>query len=806
MLGRKKIATPKPLTRWTLLTCLFICLTIYFVPAMANSGWCPSFYNAEASCQKAVIETYAQYPVEIVTAPCHVCCEGWNNSSHTVMVGSWAYGDYNANWGINYPNMDSGNQYFCPVPLAPDPRKADGKPPGPNVVGDPINGGNGNVYRFDQDFSAGRWLSFGRYYNSDLNTGLDTIGQHWRHSYASHLTYTPATSSVPARVTITHEDGRVSTYQLSGGTWGGEPDVPDALTEQTDASGNPSGWTLLRVDTRSTEQFNAAGQLTSIQDAEGFVTTLNYSTASTPASVAQGVGYLISVVDPQQRTIQFTYTGTGLISQVTAPDGAVYGYAYNANNELQTVTYPGGKTWTYLYGEPPNNGGNSAVGLLTGILDENGMRYFSYSYNASGQGVNNQMAGGVASYTLAYNSDGSADVVDPLGTSRHHTFTTILGVPYLTSINGICEACSNVSTWSYDFNGSLNQTTDFNGNVTTYQHDGDGMESGRTEASGSSTPRSVQTDWNDTFHLPVEQRRYNASHALITKMDWIYNTIGQPLTRCEIDATLSAAASYACSNSGAVPKGVRRWTYTYCTAVGTGCPLVGLLLTSTGPRTDITQTTSYSYYAASSAVGCGTPGAACYQAGDLHTITDPQGNVTTIASYDGAGRVTRVTDANGVNTDMTYTARGWLASRSVGGATTGFTYTPYGAVQTVTDSDGVTTTYGYDPAHRLVKITDAQGNYIQYTLDAVGNKTAEHVYDSTGTLHKSLTRSFNALGQLTQVMDGLNHTILDASASNSYDANGNLVQSADGLGIQRQMGYDALNRLVQTIDNYNGTN
>jgi YD repeat-containing protein len=32
------------------------------------------------------------------------------------------------------------------------------------------------------------------------------------------------------------------------------------------------------------------------------------------------------------------------------------------------------------------------------------------------------------------------------------------------------------------------------------------------------------------------------------------------------------------------------------------------------------------------------------------------------------------------------------------------------------------------------------------------------------------------------------------------------VQSTDGLGIQRQLGYDALNRLVQTLDNYNGTN
>ncbi|MFC3650358.1 RHS repeat domain-containing protein [Dyella humi] len=56
---------------------------------------------------------------------------------------------------------------------------------------------------------------------------------------------------------------------------------------------------------------------------------------------------------------------------------------------------------------------------------------------------------------------------------------------------------------------------------------------------------------------------------------------------------------------------------------------------------------------------CGTPGAACYQAGDLHTITNANGQVTTIASYDGAGRITRLTDINGVNTDLTYTPRGW---------------------------------------------------------------------------------------------------------------------------------------------------
>ncbi|GGA33481.1 type IV secretion protein Rhs [Dyella nitratireducens] len=778
----------------------------YTTAVMADSGWCQPYGNWQSFSASEYHCTNIQLPSDeseggiIVTAPCHTCCIILQQNG---IVGSWADGIVNIVNGGSSPNNGWGNQWGCGFPT-PNANKALGKFPPQNSIGDPINVGNGNVYRFDEDFSAGRWLTFGRYYNSASTAGLDTMGQHWRHSYASHLTYTAATSSSAASVTITREDDRVSTYQLVGSQWSGEADVPDALTEQTDSSGNPLGWTLLRVDTRSTEQFNVSGQLTSITDANGFVTTLIYSTSSTPSNVAPGPGYLISVVDPQQRAIQLTYNGSGLINQVTAPDGSTYSYAYDSNHELQTVTYPGGKSWTYLYGESPNNGGNTSVGLLTGVIDEAGGRLFSYSYNAAGQGINSQMAGGVASYAITYNSDGSVDVADPLGTSRHRPFTTLLGVPYLTGVNGTCEACSNVSTWSYDFNGYVNQTTDFNGNVTIYTHDGDGMETGRVEGYGSATMRPVQTDWNDTFHVPTEQRRYSASYALVEKTDWLYNANGQPIARCEIDATNSAASGYTCSNTGTVPAGVRRWTYTYCTAVGAGCPLVGLMLTETGPRTDLTQTTYYSYYTSSSTTNCGTPGAACYQAGDLHTVTDAQGHVTTVASYDAEGRITRITDANGINTDMTYTARGWLASRSVGGATTSFTYTPYGAVQTVTDPDGVFTTYGYDTAHRLVRITDAQGNYIQYTLDTAGDKTGEQVYDSSGALHKSLARTFNTLGQLTTLVDGLNNTVFNASASNSYDANGNLVQSTDGLGIQRQQGYDAVNRLVQTIDNYNG--
>ena len=252
--------------------------------------------------------------------------------------------------------------------------------------------------------------------------------------------------------------------------------------------------------------------------------------------------------------------------------------------------------------------------------------------------------------------------------------------------------------------------------------------------------------------------------------------------------SVSAAASYTCSATGTPPSGVRRWTYTYCDSVGTGCPLVGLRLSVTGPRTDLTQTSTYSY--ASN--------------GDLQSVTDALGHTNTYLSYDGSGRVTSLQDANGVTTTLTYTPRGWLATRTVGGAQTTFGYTAYGAIQSVTDPDGVTTTYGYDSAHRLTDITDAQGNDLHYTLDAAGDKTAEQITTTSGTVVQSQSRTYNALGQLTAITDGLNQTVLNASSSGSYDANGNLVQSSDALSIQRQQAFDPLDRLVTTITNYNG--
>jgi YD repeat-containing protein len=142
--------------------------------------------------------------------------------------------------------------------------------------------------------------------------------------------------------------------------------------------------------------------------------------------------------------------------------------------------------------------------------------------------------------------------------------------------------------------------------------------------------------------------------------------------------------------------------------------------------------------------------------GDLQSITDPAGNVTTFDLYDPNGRVLQTTDPKGVVTQMSYTPRGWVSTVVVTppglpARTTSYGYDAVGQLIQVNAPDGTVTNFSYDAAHRLIGATDAKGNSVSYTLDNMGNHIAEQVLDPSGNLQRSITRSFDALNRLQQV-------------------------------------------------------
>jgi YD repeat-containing protein len=120
----------------------------------------------------------------------------------------------------------------------------------------------------------------------------------------------------------------------------------------------------------------------------------------------------------------------------------------------------------------------------------------------------------------------------------------------------------------------------------------------------------------------------------------------------------------------------------------------------------------------------------------------------------------------------------------------------------VTLSDASYVLYTYDNAHRLTQINDGLGNKVVYTLDAMGNRTAENAYDPGSTLRRTHTRVINALNQLYQDVNAAGTAAVTTTFG--YDSNGNQTSIAAPLARNTTNAYDELNRLKQITDPASG--
>lgn len=142
--------------------------------------------------------------------------------------------------------------------------------------------------------------------------------------------------------------------------------------------------------------------------------------------------------------------------------------------------------------------------------------------------------------------------------------------------------------------------------------------------------------------------------------------------------------------------------------------------------------------------------------GDLASEANPAGQATSYDLYDRTGRLMKTTDVRGVVTEYTYAPRGQVATLTetppgMAARVTTYSYDFAGQLTGVQLPDGTSIAYTYDAAHRLTGVTDTLGNQVSYGLDGYGNRTTEEVRDPSGTLRRSIARSFDALGRLQQV-------------------------------------------------------
>lgn len=620
------------------------------------------------------------------------------NTTCAVIALNYGGSTSNLNFGFTAQQI-SGCPKFVAVATTPSKGEVCTK----NCVNDPVNPALGNVYTTETDveFSGGPGtVEFRRFYNSANPRGVDNVIG-WRHSYERSIQIqfaaqtlfnppppnlvvspqhdTPADacttgfaeirSAVSAWVNasaswdsannvcsvlkngvsiatvpieayppqypkptaieydVTRDDGQVLRFTNQGGQTTAPPGTSLRLAPAA------SGFTLTDDDDTK-ETYNAAGQLQTITTRAGIVQTISYD----------GNGHFSGVTDSFGHSLTVTPNANGQIDHITVSGGGVVQYGYDAGLRLTSVTDLNGKIHSFGYSVV-----NGTGFLLTDIYDEYQVDYVHWDYDSQNRSKATHLAvvpglpGGANATTLTYNADGSVLVQDALGAQRTFSYTRVGDINKVTGISGSqCPTCEESAATTYDAYGWVASRTDYNGNLTCYSNDSArGLELVRIEgfAPGSSCPsslstytpasgtsqRKITTVWNTTWRIPATITEANRLTTITP------DGAGNIHTLTITDLTVTPNVS-------------RTWTYTYNS--------FGKPLTIDGPRTDVADVTTITYYT------CTTG----YQCGQIHTIQRATLPATTFLTYNAYGQPLTYTDENGVLVTLGYDADRRLTS------------------------------------------------------------------------------------------------------------------------------------------------
>lgn len=349
-------------------------------------------------------------------------------------------------------------------------------------------------------------------------------------------------STSPQLVELWRNGKTIPLVNAGAGVWQSNPYLGLELINTA------GGWLLADQAEGSLELYDSSGRLASLQRHNGLSFNLSYS-AGVLTSVTSSIGSLFSLsyaqgkvaalLDSGGRLVNFAFDplNTDLLNAVTFPDQRSRAYLYEPERApLMTIPSEAAlltqlSTADYLP-QSLYTGSNTLIAVaqkisgrvsrlpVTGIIDELGNRFATYSYDAQGRAISSEHAGAVKRYQFAYSIAYSQTVVtDPFGTQRTYNFTkTAETLRKTTQSQPAGSGCGpSSSAITHDANANVSSRTDFNNQKTCYVYDlsrnletkrvegvNGGANCGSELSAPSSGARIIITAWHPDWRLETK--------------------------------------------------------------------------------------------------------------------------------------------------------------------------------------------------------------------------------------------------------------------------------------------------------------
>ncbi|MFN8392446.1 MAG: RHS repeat-associated core domain-containing protein [Bdellovibrionota bacterium] len=556
----------------------------------------------------------------------------------------------------------------------------------------------------------------------------------------------PIINGAAAAATVTYTRNswrRIATLAYGGSTY---TFTYDSLGNITDVVNSSTGhWTYT---------YNGFDLLTAA-DNIGTYLTLGYTDSSNPHSPT-------TITDGASRTWTRTYNAYGQVLTVAPPSGSSIGtttYAYEENPSdaafgyLRSITNGAGDVTTFDSYSPLGDVTSRTTSPSSGVTHTT-----TYSYDPSRRLLGLQFPDSTTNAN-SYTGRDLDSTIDEAGTE--FDFTWKPGVDLLATESG---PLSHQLSWNYTGDRQLSSFVDARSNTTNYTYGNAGEK--KLDTYPDSSQRTYKYDSHGRFSSLTEPRGriMTATYDGLSRItNWTFSSPSQ--TQLEyfyrIDGSYSSTNCYTGSATYAYTTGrqVDNVTYNYSNS--------GL------------TTNNFLYYTYN-------------PDGTVATMQWKRGStvvVTWTYTYDGAGRMTGVSNSFGESSTFAYDHEGKITTQTNGNGTTtsyGY-YEPRGWVSSIThklsgtpfasysmEFDGTANTVG-----NITKVTELDLTTVDYTYDDLYRLTGE---TRTGTNSFSHTYAYDLAGNVT-TLDGSTFATYDAAnkfaslsgGTYSYDGAGNLT-------------------------------